>query len=447
MTMVCRAAILCGLMAAGAAFAIPPEVTNVTLAQPQGSRAAVVSYQTDGPGITTFQLKTNGVDILHAEAVRTVSGAINQHVGAGSHSFTWDAGRDIPERLVSNLTVEVKLWATNAPPTYCAVGLAGDAFPVRWYGKEAEVPGGAADSRWKQDWLLLRQVPSTLGATVTLGSPTYETGRQAIETERFVRITQPFYMGVYEVTQRQWQNVGTRSAPSKWNSATWRDERPVENVSYYNIRSSAAGNVAVAGFDWPTNGHAVGPGSFMYVLRAKTGGLLEFDLPTEAQWEYACRAGTTGAWNNGTSSTNITSDANLGLLGRYSRNGGFFNTTNSTWVSPDSAAALGSVAAVTTSNATAAVGSYLPNTWGLYDMHGNVFEWCLDWFTGDVSLLSGDDPVGPPSGSDRMLRGGCWSYEASACRSAYRQSIRPDFLSNGSVGFRVAAPAAVGIAP
>jgi formylglycine-generating enzyme required for sulfatase activity len=314
---------------------------------------------------------------------------------------------------------------------------------VRFWGSEGEVPLGVADGRWKKNWLLLRQIPSTAGGTVVLGSPDYEIGREAAsETQRTVRVTAPFYMGVYEVTQYQWERVGTRSAPSYWSSPTWRDERPVEMVSWYDIRSSANGGNA-AGTDWPNDGHAVGPGSFMYVLRAKTGRVLEFDLPTDAQWEYACRAGTDGAWSNGTGSTNNNADANLNLLGRYQRNGGQINTTGSTWVDPDNTNALGSVAAVTTLNATAAVGSYLPNAWGLYDMHGNAFEWCLDWYvSGDTVLLSGDDPVGPPAGSSRVRRGGRWYSGASDCRSARRLSNVPSSRNYG-LGFRVAAPAAV----
>jgi formylglycine-generating enzyme required for sulfatase activity len=427
--------ILCGLGAAGAAFAIPPEVTNVTLAQPQGTRLAVVSYQTDGSGITTFQVRTGGVDVVHSEAVRTVAGAINQHVGAGSHSFTWDAGRDIPERIMSNLTVEVKLWAADTPPPYAAVNLVADAatglFPVRFWGKESEVPFGAADSRWKKEWMLLRQIPSSEGATVVLGSPDGEWGHQAAEAERTVRITRPFYMGVHEVTQVQWERVGTRSKPSHWNNTTDWEARPVEQVSYYDIRSGASDNTDNPAVDWPVTGHAVAADSFMGKLCAKTGGILAFDLPTEAQWEYACRAGTTGPWNNGAGASNNETDANLALLGRYQYNGGM----NGSALWPQDCLA---------SNVTAKAGSYLPNAWGLYDMHGNVFEWCLDYYiTGDATL-SGDDPAGPvlAVGSVRVLRGGCWNYGASFCRSARRLGYAPA-TRDYNLGFRVAAPAAV----
>jgi formylglycine-generating enzyme required for sulfatase activity len=240
-------------------------------------------------------------------------------------------------------------------------------------------------------------------------------------------------MGVYEVTQRQWEMVGTRSKPSYWNNTTDWEARPVEQVSYYDIRSSASGNVAVAGTDWPNNGHAVGEGSFMGILRATTGWLLEFALPTEAQWEYACRAGTTGPWNNGVGASGSDTDANLTLLGRYQYNGGM--TPSANW--PQDCLA---------SNATAKAGTYLPNAWGLYDMHGNVFEWCLDYYiTGDATL-SGGDPVGPSLavGSARVRRGGGWNYGASYCRSARRRSNSPS-TRYSYIGFRVAAPAVVWI--
>jgi formylglycine-generating enzyme required for sulfatase activity len=269
--------------------------------------------------------------------------------------------------------------------------------------------------------------------SVTLGSPDNEYLHQSDEALRSVRITRPLSMGVYPVTQRQWEIVGTRSKPSNWNNTTDWEERPVERVSYYDIRENPAGlssNDVVV--DWPANGHTVRTDSFMGRLRAKTGGLLAFDLPTEAQWEYACRAGTTGPWNNGLGSANNETDPNLALLGRYQKIGGFINGT----VNPP--------ANCFASNATAKVGSYLPNAWGLYDMHGNVWEWCLDYYTVDATILSGDDPVGPvlTVGSPRVLRGGSWDSGASYVRSARRLSFTPTTRFN-ITGLRVAAAAEV----
>jgi formylglycine-generating enzyme required for sulfatase activity len=428
-------AVTAALGAAGA-FAAPPNVSNVTLTQPSFTRSAVVSYTIDSAGVATFLFKTGGVDIVHSEIVRSVSGDINQYVGAGTHSFTWDAGRDFPERLTSNLTVVVTLWATNNPPTYCAVNLVetGGQYPVRWYGSSNEVPWGVTDSRWKKDWLLLRLIPSMGGSTVTLGSPANEFLRAGDGTEslRSVSITQPFYVGVYPVTQRQWEDVGVRSKPSKFNNTTDWEERPVEQVTYNEIRGATSSSPAV---DWPLTDHDVLAMSFLGKLRAKTGDVLAFDLPTDAQWEYACRAGTTGPWNNGIGGVNNAEDPNLNLLGRNQYNGGKI-WANSAWQEP--------AAAVTASNATAKVGSYLPNAWGLYDMHGNVWEMCLDWYTVDATdaTLSGDNPKGPLTGSKRMLRGGPWPDGATNARSARRGGDVPT-VWNHYIGFRVAAPAEV----
>ena len=404
----------------------------------------MVEYTTDGPGIATFQFKTNNVDISHSEIVRTVRGDISKYIDtAGTYTFTWDAKRDYPEQLVSNLTVEVTLWATNNPPTYCAVNLVGTPYQVRWYGKENEVPFGVTDSWWKKEWLLMRQIPSTQGEFVTLGSPGTEPGRNANrELQRNVYITKPFYMGVYQVTQLQWEMITGTKTSSYFNNPNVYEERPVE-ATYLEIRGMTGDNPAV---NWPATTNYVSPNSFMGKLRSKTGGIIKFDLPTDAQWEYACRAGTTGAWNNGTTiaSDLDVSDANLDLLGRYKRNGG--------WADNGSGGLIAPPKNCTDENGTAKVGSYLPNAWGLYDMHGNVYEWCLDWAvdTGTVTppaSMVGPDPVGPTSNSQgyRVRRGGDWGNPPVASRAATRSVYSTTVATD--TGFRVVAPAEVFIAP
>ena len=147
---------------------------------------------------------------------------------------------------------------------------------------------------------------------------------------------------------------------------------------------------------------------FCNKVSEKTGQIVR--LPTEAEWEYACRAGTTTDWN--TSASLSTSQANF-------------------------AGAIGQ---------TSAVGSYAANPWGLHDMHGNVFEWCLDSWDGSANYPAG--PVSDPwvtSGPDRVLRGGGYGASSSGCRSASRLGNTPSYMANG-VGFRaVLAPVLLGV--
>ena len=191
-----------------------------------------------------------------------------------------------------------------------------------------------------------------------------------------VTLTKPFKMGVHEVTQAQYEQVMGVN-PSTFKGA----DNPVENVSWDDAvefcrklselpAEKAAGNV--------------------------------YRLPTEAQWEYACRAGTTTKFSFG------DDDSGLGDYAWHSEN---------------------------SDKKPHPVGSKLPNAWGLYDMHGNVSEWCQDWYV-DYPSGSVTDPSGATSGSLRVFRGGSWGSTAGSCRSAYRLRYLPSFRSSG-LGFRV----------
>jgi formylglycine-generating enzyme required for sulfatase activity len=222
-----------------------------------------------------------------------------------------------------------------------------------------------------------------------MGSPTTATGRGTDETEHNVSLTKGFYLGKYEVTQAQYEAV-TGSNPSVFN-ATGNGNRPVENVNWTE---------AVAFCTLLTNQEqAAGrlPAGWAYVL------------PTESQWEYACRAGTTTAYSWGT--TIASSNANYNWDGGAT-NGNDFKQTRD-------------------------VGRYFANPWGFFDMHGNVFEWTSDWY--QAAYPTGNplvDPIGPASGSERVVRGGSWYHVESTLRSAVRRSYSPG-VRYRDFGFRI----------
>ena len=278
------------------------------------------------------------------------------------------------EQAIREVTVARELADREVKKRYCVIdvssGPSSSQYPVRY---ERSIPEQA-----KTTQIVLRWLPA---------------GRYKMGNERMITLTKPFYIGVFEVTQAPYALV-MGSNPAGYEGGT----RPVERVSYDMIRGSGAG----AG--WPASS-AVDADSFLGRLRARTG--LDFDLPTEAQWEYACRAGTTTEYCNG------DTEYDLEKVGRYDGNGG-------------------------ASSQHAVVGSYQPNAWGLYDMHGNVWEWCLDWYDYSLGTDSATDPVGAASGYYRVLRGGSWNDDAQDCRSAGRRSRYPSH-EGGDVGFRLVA--------
>ena len=265
---------------------------------------------------------------------------------------------------------------------YCVIDLSAgpnaSKYPVSYLA--AEPKGGWTDEH-KTTKLVLRRI---------------EPGKFMMGGQYEVTLTKPFYCGVFEVTQKQYELV-TGSNPSYCRG----DRRPVEKVSWNMIRGDSST------YNWPSSVN-VDSSTFIGKIQARTG--INFDLPTEAQWEYACRAGTTSEYNNG----GATED-DLKRLGRYNGNQ---SDGKGGW-----------------SQHTTTVGSYQPNAWGLYDMHGNVHEWCLDW-NGNRSDSGVTDPSSPSSGSDRVLRGGCWSFNANRCISSYRGYINPSRY-NSQDGFRL----------
>ena len=331
-------------------------------------------------------------------AVRvTYDGSTNRPSAAGVYDVVATVADGFYEGSARGTLVIVE------PGEYLVVDMSGGTNATRWpVTKLDAVPEGGWTDEYKTTKLVLRKVEA---GTYTMGSPTNELGRITDGTLHETTLSRPFYIGVFEVTQKQWE-LATGGKPSSYKG----DMRPVESVRYHDIRGSASG----AG--WPGSGK-VDASSFLGRLRAKVPELA-WDLPTEAQWEYACRAGTTTALNSGKNLTATNSCPNMAEVGRYTGNQG------------DGKGGYGQ---------HTVVGSYLPNAWGLYDMHGNVYEWCLDWYAEDYETGAATDPAGRTSGTYRVQRGGGWDRMARACRSAYRDFADP---VAGSVhrGLRLVCP-------
>jgi formylglycine-generating enzyme required for sulfatase activity len=414
--------VLAGLAAVGAARA-ELAVENVTVAYDPAAKTVTVGYDlSGGNAIVTLVIETNSVALPDRHVTR-LTGDVCRLVGAGAgKSIVWDLGRNWSGNQ-ADLRARVEAWPESEPPLYMVLDLTkagASPIPVTYYRSEEALPyGGVTNEIYKTLLMPFRRIDP---GTFTMGSPAGEVGRDgAREPQRAVTLTTGFYIGVYEVTHRQYNQLRNAGSPGGYIGPAWVDQRPISRLSYYHIRESWA-NVPMA-VTWPDT-FDVGADSFMGMLAARTG--MDFDLPTSAQWEYACRAGTTEALNilGGTNLTSTAADAMMNLAGRYKYDGGMVMITG-VWHNAE-AAFGGNQGNVSDTYATARAGSYLPNAWGLYDMHGNVYEWVLDWAYTDGNLTPTEpqqDPEGLayPSGatSNRIVRSGSYLSEAFSCRSAY----------------------------
>lgn len=417
--------ILPALLLSLGAMASVPVVSNVTTTQ-NSARRVIVNYTlSEEPGIVTLTAQTNRGDNVWVDVddanLTYVSGDVNKVVPVGDHSLTWLPHKSWPDQLITggNIRIGVKAWATNAPPDYMVVSLV-TANTVYFYTSTGAIPDGVQADKYKTEYLVMRKCPAA-NVTWRMGSPTTENGRTAArETPHEVMLTDDYYIGVYPVTQRQYQLL-MNARPSNFKLDADYAMRPVEMVSYEDLRGTKAN-----GYNWPNDDHAVNADGFIYKLRTLSGED-GFDLPTEAQWEFACRAGCGAALYNGTEIENTTTSTNLNSLARYASNGGKPNGADP-------------AKTCTAKNGTAKVGSYKPNALGLYDMLGNVWEWCLDWY--QESPIGFNALTGPVSGSNHVVRGGGWSNLSNRCRSAYRGSYDPSNRNEGT-GFRLACSAVV----
>jgi len=377
----------------------------------------------------------NGVSLGPLPAA-SLSGDVYS-VSYGEHHIVWDPAQTAYSNTpLPDFSVELSFLPTK---NYMIIDLSKSA------GQEGQITYRTDEGVWYDITNRVEHMTTNLvfrrveAGTYIMGAPGTEIKDGMPQTQHAVTLTQPFYIGVFEFTQAQYK----QTMPSYNGSGFTVDgtTRPAEKVSYDALRGTTLGR------SWPTN-HDVDASSFIGQLRTKTG-LKGLDLPTEAQWEYACRAGTGTGLNNGTDITNSLADANLARLGRYKYNGGCLTSNrldNGSIVYYEPPVTVG------VTSGTARVGSYLPNAWGLYDMHGNVTEWCLDFYTNNLGAAAVIDPRGPAIWEPilpslkyiRIRRGGAYLSTAVQCRSAYRCDVSASYMQAHDAplytGFRVVVP-------
>jgi len=334
------------------------------------------------------------------------------------HMLRWAAKKDWPGHFATNVDAVIRAYTTNQlhqiPGVYMVVDVSGGQSAQRYPVSYTLCPPLNSNENLG-DKIWLRRIEACPEGFL-MGSPDDEEGRSAYAgnaaniNERLhkVMLTEPFFAGVFPITYQQYVNVIAKAT----GDLSGGIYSPIDYVSYRDIRGATTeGSVTV---NWPTTLHQVGTGSFLAAIRSRTG--ITFDLPTEAQWEYACRAGTTTAWNNGTGiSTNAVGvDANLDLLGWYKGN---------------------------SNDSLPRVGLKNPNAWGLYDCHGSVGEFCLDWIQGGYSADDQTDPQGPISAwtNWRAYRSGSFRMDAYRSRSAYRGWGQTETSRTRGIGFRLFA--------
>ena len=408
---------LAGAFAASlCAVAVTPQITSVTMTQPGPSRLVKIDYTfTGADAVITLEVQTNAPGgawtSMGGNAIGNATGEVWKKVtnDGSTHHIEWRPDLSWPDHIIADggARAVVTAWTLDNTPDYMVVDITSAAQPntQKYYPAVDFLPGGLFGNPDYRTTLIVMRKIMAKDVTWTMGSVA-EVGRNTVlEATHRVTLTNNYYIGVFEVTQTQWQLVtGYNPAYFTANGSM----RPVDQVTNSDIRygkGTATSCAASTGGVYPDPPYGE---SFLGLLRTRTG--LDFDLPGEAQWEFAARAGNgEGHWGDTSLMQGTDKDANFDLHGRYLNN----PSTNS---SSSPAATIDPEV-----GGTAIVGSYRPNSWGLYDMSGNLREWCLDKFENDITGLNG--AVDTSTSAQYVVeRGGDWNNVAVYCRPAFRNA-------------------------
>ena len=414
-----KPAFILAALCAAAAMADPadPQISAFSVSQ-DASRVVHIAFTLDEPAYITMDVLTNHVSI-GVDNFPNAVGDVNKLVPAGNRAITWKARASWPDKRFDDGVVSVKLtaWAADNPPDIMDINL--ENQNVAYYQSVDFLPqGGLTNDIYRTTHLVMKKVRAA-GMTFQMGSPADESlhnsGNGYAETLHAVALTNDYYLAIYETTRKQFELLGCPDPPFGTahtpNPGDDPDQCPQDRITYNRLRGSVSD-----GIDWPTTGSTVG--GYLATIRTATG--LALDIPTEAQWEFACRAGTTTQNYSGRDYSGQYSSSVGDEIAWYHYNSVNENLGNNqyTWY-------------------VHAVGGKPANPWGFYDMYGNVHEWCLDWIGAyDTSASPAINPEGPTSGSGRVFRGSNYTAMSAHIRSAYRSFGAPQDANN-RYGFRL----------
>ena len=432
------------LACAATVTAARPQVTVTDVVQ-DSDRTVTVSYTlANPPAVITFAAETNGANgwvELDGRCVSSVSGDIFRKVNAAFGRFRWNLDSLGIEGPISsgNLRVKLKAWRTDDTPDYMVVQLGNGisaADRVRYYTSTNELPGGLLDNpEYRQSQVVMRRIHAR-GIPWIMGSPANEPGRagDTRETQHPAMLTNDYYIGVFPLTVAQIGIIYCQGNQTTTGAFPIdRAMRICDRVYYKN------GNFPMRNDNWPA---PPASGTILDKLRTLTAGVIDdWELPTEAQWEFACRANQPiGFWGNGVQynfNATYPYTTDPGMPGRYR-----YNQGSDWWTVWNDYSTNSAPQGVT--NGCPIAGSYAPNAFGLYDMHGGIWEWCLDWYAENITALNGGlniDPTdgtkladGVTTGERRVMRGGDYKTNASVCRAAYRKDAAPTYPGDSQEG-------------
>ena len=368
---------------------------SVTVSQDRSRKVTITYALDDAPAIVTVDVLTNGVSIGAANYTNMV-GAVNVIVQPGENrTVTWRPDKSWPLHF-TKATVNVKAWPLDAPPDYLVVYDLTRAGCVRYYADADGVPFGVTNEIYKTEQLVMRRIHAN-GRTYREGAPV----SSYVDGVRKVSFTNDYYIGIYFLTQGQVMKIGALSSnPSTFKGDSYPDWRkyPVETLAASVLRGK---------YEWPVGGHAnVTESSTIGKLSKRTG--LTFDIPTNSEWEYAMRAGSSERWFWGSSSD-------------------YSVCTNYIWMSANNGSKV----------KPHEVGLLLPNPWGIYDCYGLLYQHTLDRQVSGDKLPSGYyvNPVGQDASySTRCTtRGGRDDFGVLSCDSNYRAGVNATegYCNNG----------------